>query len=87
MESYEQRPGQTMEEHLMELIMSAQAEMIEKYAKKRNLPIEAGAAEWVSKYAADFRAICSNPECFDGIERTHEATMNQIEKELYKEEK
>jgi hypothetical protein len=33
-----------------------QAQLIEHYAKRRGLPIEPAAREWVSKRAAKFRA-------------------------------
>lgn len=87
MESYEQKPGQSPDHHLVELLNLAQIELMQKYATDHNLDFETAAREWIMKYAADFRAICNDPECFEGIERTHEATMNQIESKLYKEEK
>lgn len=87
MESPEQNPIQSPDHHLVELLNLAQIELMQKYAADHSLDFETGAREWIMKYAAGFRAICNNPECFEGIERTHEATMNQIESRLYKEEK
>ena len=87
MESYEQKPGQSPEEHLIELLNHAQIELMQKYATEHNLDFETAAREWIMKYASKFRDICNDSECFKGIERTHEATMSQIESKLYKEEK
>jgi hypothetical protein len=84
MESFEPKPEAIDEHHLTELLNHAQIELMQEYAAENNLDFETGAREWILRYATGFRNICNNKDCFEGIERTHEATMETIKKELYK---
>lgn len=83
MNSFESNREAVDQHHILELFNGAQAELIHEYAEKNGLDDERAAIEWIGKYSKKFREICDNPDCLEGIEKTHESTLEKIKSLLY----